>query len=135
MKVNQELTAAEEIVLGFARNAANAKDLETGAWHLRAAQRNAAKLGTTLEAIEDKAAAIEAAKVAPAVKATPVCSVKAIRRFFAICKAQGIDTKDESHVRGALSVFFARRVASRKELTTDNWIAAGDAIEAGRLIF
>ncbi len=135
--MQNELTQSEQMALGFLKNARAAKSQDTADWHLRAAVRHADKAGATLEEIETKAAVIAAMQTieAPAVKAAPVCSGKAIRRFFAICKSAGIDTADESHVQGALSVFFARRIESCKELTTDNWLAAADAIEAGRLIF
>lgn len=124
----QELSFQEQTALGFLANARKAKTQADADWHMRHAVKAADKAGTTIEAIEAKAAAkVEPAKVQ--------CSVKAIRRFFAICKSVGVDTKDESHVRGALSVFFGRRIASRKELTTDQWLRAGDAIESRRLVF
>jgi hypothetical protein len=61
--------------------------------------------------------------------------VKAIRRFFAICKSAGVDTSSDERMKGALSAFLGRKVASRKELSTDQWLSAGDAIERGHLVF
>lgn len=134
-----ELTFNEKTALGFAKRAAEAKTINDGAWFMKQANRHADKAGLTLEQIEEKAAAIEAAANAPQIEAeaAPVakCSVKAIRRFFAICKSAGIDASNDDRVRGALSVFFGVRIESRKQLTTDQWISAGDAIEAKRLVF
>jgi hypothetical protein len=135
---NTELNRAEEIVLGFARNAANAKDIETGAWHLRAAQRNAAKLGTTLEAIEEKAAAIEAAAKAPKVEAPAKVRCphyKAIREFFKVARELGLDTSKESkdRWRGALGMLLGRPIESRSELTGAEWSFATNALRMGKL--
>lgn len=134
------LTHQEKTALGYAKKAAEATRLEDGAWFLRAAERNAKQAGTTLEAIEEKAAAIEAAAQAPTVAAVevpaaPACSVRAIRRFYAICKSCKTDTTSDERVRGAFSVFFGQRIETRKQLTTDMWLRAGDAVEAGQLVF
>lgn len=121
-----ELTFHEKTALGFARRADAAKNQADADWNMRHALRHAERAGLSLQAIEAKAAALEA----PA-----SCSVKAIRRFFAICKNARIDASNDDRVRGALSVFFGKRINSRKELSTDMWLSAGDAIEAGRLVF
>ncbi len=119
----QTLSFHESTALGFAKRAAEAKDLTQGTWFMRQANRHEDKAGLTLEEIEAK------------VEAAPVCSVKAIRRFFAICKSAGVDASSDERVRGALSVFFSKKIVSRKDLTTDMWLSAGDAIERGQLVF
>ncbi len=135
--MQNELTRTEKTALNFAAKAAAAKDNENAAWFARTANRKAAEAGTTVEALFVKAAAIEAATVPVAVEApaAPACSVKAIRRFFAICKSAGVDTSSDERMKGALSAFLGRKVASRKELSTDQWLSAGDAIERGHLVF
>ncbi len=139
MTVKQQLTRTEAAALSFAAKAAAARDNDNAAWFARTANRKAKEAGTTVDALIMKAAAIEAAVVevpaAPVAPAAPACSVKAIRRFFAICKSAGVDTSSDERVRGALSVFLGRKVASRKELSTDDWLRAGDAIERAALVF
>jgi hypothetical protein len=139
MPVKQELTRTEAAALSFAAKAAASKDNESAAWFARTANRKAKEAGTTVEALLVKAAAIEAAVVeAPAAlvaPAAPTCSVKAIRRFFAICKSAGVDISRDDRMKGALSAFLGRKVASRKELSTDDWLRAGDAIERAALVF
>jgi hypothetical protein len=63
----------------------------------------------------------------------PVCDYRVIRRFYAICKDFGLNQKEDERMRGAMSMFFRRRIGSRTELTRDNWQAAGDAIKRGLL--
>ena len=136
--MTNELTRTEAAALNFAAKAAAAKDNDNAAWFARTANRKAAEAGTTVEALIVKAAAIEAAAVVevPAAPVAPAaCSVKAIRRFFAICKSAGIDTGSDDRMKGALSAFLGRKVASRKELSTDDWLRAGDAIERAALVF
>ncbi len=132
-----ELTRTEAAALNFAAKAAAAKDNDNAAWFARTANRKAAEAGATVEALLVKAAAIEAAAVVevPAAPVSPACSVKAIRRFFAICKSAGVDTSSDDRMKGALSAFLGRKVASRKELSTDDWLRAGDAIERAALVF
>ena len=124
-----QLTFHETTALGFAKKAAEAKEQAGADWFMRSAVTHADKAGLSLEAIQAKAAQVAT------VEAMPVCSVKAIRRFFAICKTAGVDATSEERTRGALSAFFGLRIESRKQLTTDQWLAAADAIETGRLVF
>jgi hypothetical protein len=65
----------------------------------------------------------------------PVCDYRVIRRFYAICKDFGLNQKEDERMRGAMSMFFRRRISSRTELSRDNWQAAGDAIKAGLLVW
>ncbi len=121
-----QLSFHEKTALGYAKKAAEAKEQAAADWFMRSAVKHADKAGLSLEAIQAKAAKVEA---------MPVCSVRAIRRFFAICKSAGVDATSEERTRGALSAFFGLRIESRRDLTTDQWLAAGDAIETGRLVF
>jgi hypothetical protein len=63
----------------------------------------------------------------------PVCDYRVIRRFYAICKDFNLNQKEDERMRGAMSMFFRRRIGSRTELTSDNFLAAGDAIKRGLL--
>jgi hypothetical protein len=63
----------------------------------------------------------------------PVCDYRVIRRFYAICQDFNLNQKEDERMRGAMSMFFRRRISSRTELTRDNWQAAGDAVKRGLL--
>ena len=57
-----------------------------------------------------------------------------IRRFFAIARERGLDTKNsDAAMRRAFENFFFRPVASREELDGRDWAQAADAVKDNRL--
>jgi sugar phosphate isomerase/epimerase len=64
---------------------------------------------------------------------TPCAWAKEIRRFFAIAKERGLDTKNDESMRRAFENFFFRPVASREELDGRDWAQAADAVKSNQL--
>ncbi len=86
-------------------------------------------------------AAIEAATVppaeveAPAVKKARCPHYAQIREFFAVAREAGYDTSKESQDRwrGAMGMLLGRPLASRSELSAQEWAYATNALRMGRL--
>lgn len=62
-----------------------------------------------------------------------VCRVGAMRRFYAVAKADGLsvssDEQNEQRIRFALAVFLGRPVASRRDLSAGEWWEAAAGVE------
>jgi hypothetical protein len=58
-----------------------------------------------------------------------------IRRFFAIARERGLDTKAGANesMRRAFENFFCRPIESRAELNARDWADAADAVKSNRL--
>ncbi len=72
----------------------------------------------------------------PSVQAAPVvrdCRVKAMRRFWAICKAQGLDARNAEAMTVALSKYLGCIIPSRSQLSSGQWCEAAEAVELGVL--
>ena len=91
-------------------------------------------------------AAAEKEKAAPVVqpvavpkveapKVEDVRRVKAIKRFFAIARENGLDTSKaaKARMRHAIENALRRCFDSRSDITTEEWFYLGDLIKAGRL--
>jgi hypothetical protein len=86
-------------------------------------------------------AAIEAATVppaeveAPAVKKARCKHYGQIKEFFSVARQLGFDTSKESQDRwrGAIGMLLGRRVASRSELSAQEWAYATNSLRMGRL--
>lgn len=61
--------------------------------------------------------------------------VRAIRRFFGLAAALGLDTTAHNPMRNALSDFVGRPLSSRKQLTTLEWMVCGNAVQSGVLFW
>jgi hypothetical protein len=84
----------------------------------------------------DVAAAIEAAHgLAPKPAKARCPHYGLIKEFFAVARELGFDTGNESkdRWRGAIGMLLGRPLASRSELTGDEWAFATNALRMGRL--
>lgn len=58
-----------------------------------------------------------------------------IREFFTACKEAGLDTTATAGMRAAVGMFLGRRIASRSELSGQEWALCCSAVRAGRLFW
>ncbi len=77
--------------------------------------------------------AAEKAKSQP--KPVPVrdCRVKTMRRFWAICKAHGLDVRNAEAMTVALAGYLGCIIPSRACLSSGQWCEAAEAVELGLL--
>ena len=91
------------------------------AWTFRVGE-----LGGAVE-VQAEAAPVKTAK--PMREATDPCRVKAMRRFYAVAKAAGLDLKEVQKMKAALSKYLGRPVPSRRDLSAGQWAEVSAAIE------
>lgn len=82
------------------------------------------------------APAPKAEKATPKPKAKRVCHcpVREIRRFWAIVKELGFDTRNKDAARAAIGRYFGRGVIEMKSLEPHEWFEAGTAMKRGWLV-
>ena len=133
-----QLTHSEKTALAYLENARNADTQREADYHLRAAVDHADRAGMSLEAIEAKAAAIEAAEAveatAPA-KKTRCPHYATIKEFVNAAARAGLKMDDKDRARGAMGVYLGKRISSRSELTAADWNNAITGVNAGLLFW
>ena len=60
---------------------------------------------------------------------------RAIRRFYAIAQEKGLNPRADAAMREAIGCYWSIDVASRAQLTAGQWLAAGDAVRLGALVW
>lgn len=63
------------------------------------------------------------------------CRVRAMRRFFAVCKASGLNVKDAEAMTAALAKYLCCIIPSRARLSSGQWSEATAAVELGVLFW
>jgi hypothetical protein len=100
----------------------------------QSAKESAQREAVQVEAAQQMPVAVEAPAAKVEAKPLP-CSVKAIRRFFAIAKDCGMDTSKAAKpaMRHAIETALRRYINSRAEITMNEWLMLGDLVKIGRL--
>lgn len=115
----------EKMARGFYEKAQAARTQADAEWFMKHAVRYAAKMGTTIEALT---APVE-------VKKARCPHYETIKAFAAAAREAGLSMKDADRARGAMGVYLGKRIASRSELTANDWENALTGLKAGVLFW